>query len=69
MLRFTVTSTYTTTEDILKDWNEIRIVTEDIQAKNSMYMVDRVRVPLKGNYKGPLLYTFSCSVFNVYLNS
>lgn len=50
VIRFTVTSHYTTNEDILKDWKEIRTVATDIldEAGESAIM-PRARVPLAGN--------------------
>ncbi|KFB44891.1 aromatic amino acid decarboxylase [Anopheles sinensis] len=48
VIRFTVTSTYTSNEDILSDWNEIRTVTTELLSElNVQVNVDRARVPLK----------------------
>lgn len=47
VIRFTITSTYTTNEDILKDWNEIKLVTSDLLHELDVKIVDK-RVPLKG---------------------
>lgn len=46
VIRFTVTSTHTTNDDIIKDWNEIRLVASEIceECKDKM----EKRVPLKG---------------------
>nr|XP_029709076.1 histidine decarboxylase-like [Aedes albopictus] len=46
VIRFTVTSTYTSNEDILKDWNEIKVVTSELLQELDVKIVDR-RVPLK----------------------
>ncbi|XP_022915518.2 histidine decarboxylase [Onthophagus taurus] len=46
VIRFTVTSQYTTGDDILKDWKEIKNVAGDI-LKEAKMDVPRVRVPLK----------------------
>lgn len=46
VIRFTVTSTHTTSDDIIKDWNEIRSVASDI-LEESNAKIDK-RVPLKG---------------------
>lgn len=48
VIRFTVTSTYTNNEDILKDWNEIRLVTSELLQELDVKIADRSRVPLKG---------------------
>ncbi|KAL9707099.1 hypothetical protein quinque_010617 [Culex quinquefasciatus] len=47
VIRFTVTSTYTNNEDILKDWNEIRLVTSELLQELDVKIADRSRVPLK----------------------
>ncbi|XP_055589690.1 histidine decarboxylase-like [Uranotaenia lowii] len=47
VIRFTVTSTYTTSDDILKDWSEIKTVTSDLLQELDVKIVDRSRVPLK----------------------
>ncbi|XP_058818538.1 histidine decarboxylase isoform X1 [Topomyia yanbarensis] len=47
VIRFTVTSTRTTSEDILKDWNEIRTVTSQLLEEMNVKIADRSRVPLK----------------------
>ncbi|XP_065072637.1 histidine decarboxylase [Ochlerotatus camptorhynchus] len=46
VIRFTITSTYTSNEDILKDWNEIKLVTSELLHELDVKIVDR-RVPLK----------------------
>lgn len=46
VIRFTVTSTHTTSDDIIKDWNEIRSVASDILDESNA-KIDK-RVPLKG---------------------
>lgn len=52
VIRFTITSQYTTNDDILKDWREIRNVTNDIFAEIDQEMeMPRARVPLKGTRK------------------
>uniref|UniRef100_A0A182QJR3 Histidine decarboxylase n=1 Tax=Anopheles farauti TaxID=69004 RepID=A0A182QJR3_9DIPT len=47
VIRFTVTSTYTSNDDILSDWNEIRTVTTELLSELNVQVVDRARVPLK----------------------
>lgn len=52
VIRFTVTSQYTTNEDILKDWKEIRSVTQELLAEyDTRTKTPRVRVPLGGKRK------------------
>jgi histidine decarboxylase len=46
VIRFTVTSTHTTNDDIIKDWTEIRNVATDILEECNA-KIDK-RVPLKG---------------------
>lgn len=46
VIRFTVTSTHTTNDDIIKDWSEIRSVASDILEECNAKL-DK-RVPLKG---------------------
>ncbi|XP_062547512.1 histidine decarboxylase isoform X1 [Armigeres subalbatus] len=46
VIRFTVTSTYTSNDDILKDWTEIKLVTSELLQDLDVKIVDR-RVPLK----------------------
>lgn len=48
VIRFTITSTRTTVEDICTDWQEIRTVTADILAEHMATAKDRTRVSLKG---------------------
>lgn len=49
VIRFTVTSQYTTTEDILKDWQEIRFVAFEILSESGLDVtVPRAKVPLAG---------------------
>lgn len=49
VIRFTITSQYTTTEDIVKDWKEIKIVTQELLAEyDQIVKAPRVRVPLAG---------------------
>lgn len=48
VIRFTVTSAQTTSEDIIKDWNEIRMVASDIFEECNVKF-DK-RVPLKGMF-------------------
>lgn len=48
VIRFTVTSTHTTVEDICNDWHEIRVVTAEILAGYYAKTVDNARVTLKG---------------------
>uniref|UniRef100_A0A8W7PZQ6 Histidine decarboxylase n=1 Tax=Anopheles coluzzii TaxID=1518534 RepID=A0A8W7PZQ6_ANOCL len=47
VIRFTVTSTYTTNDDILSDWNEIRTVTTELLSDLNIQQVDKQRVSLK----------------------
>ncbi|XP_053697040.1 histidine decarboxylase [Sabethes cyaneus] len=47
VIRFTVTSTRTTSEDILKDWYEIKTVTGDMLEELNVKIADRSRVPLR----------------------
>lgn len=49
VIRFTITSTRTTIEDILKDWNEIRAVATEICNELNVKITNR-KVPLKGNF-------------------
>lgn len=46
VIRFTVTSTRTTNDDIIKDWNEIRAVASEV-CEECNAKIDK-RVPLKG---------------------
>lgn len=46
VIRFTVTSQYTTSEDILRDWQEIRTVAATVLGEEGV--VIRAKVPLKG---------------------
>ncbi|GLV39593.1 Histidine decarboxylase [Carabus blaptoides fortunei] len=47
VIRFTVTSQYTTTEDIVKDWQEIRSVAFEILSESDVHVtVPRAKVPL-----------------------
>lgn len=46
--RFTITSTHTTNDDLLKDWNEIRLVTTSLLEELNLKVGDRARVLLKG---------------------
>lgn len=59
VIRFTITSQYTTNEDILKDWHEIRTVTNEILADiEKMQELPRAKVPLKGIIKIPAFFGF-----------
>lgn len=60
--RFTVTSTKTTTEDIIKDWTEIRHVATEILSDLNTQLSDRAKVPLKGKYT---ITTNSYFVFDI----
>lgn len=53
VIRFTVTSTHTTNDDIIKDWNEIRLVASEI-CEESKDKLEK-RVPLKGKENRELL--------------
>lgn len=59
VIRFTVTSTRTTNADILKDWNEIKMVATEILTQSNV-LIER-RVPLKGNF----IYCFSIIFTNL----
>lgn len=48
VIRFTVTSTRTTSDDIIKDWNEIRAVAAEILEEFNV-KIDK-RVALKGSF-------------------
>lgn len=48
VIRFTITSQYTTNEDILKDWNEIRYVTSELLQELGVKVGERTRISLKG---------------------
>lgn len=48
VIRFTITSTHTTNEDILKDWNEIRFVTTELLKELGVKVGERAKVSLKG---------------------
>lgn len=52
VIRFTVTSQYTTNEDILQDWKEIKTVATEILAEGEFENVPRPKVPLRGKIKG-----------------
>lgn len=55
VIRFTVTSTRTTNDDILSDWAEIRQITTEILEELNINLSDRAKVPLKGNGPFPCL--------------
>lgn len=61
MIRFTVTSAHTTTEDILKDWQEITTAATIILAEFNVAK-PKMRVPLKGS----LIYLILMSQSNNY---
>lgn len=46
--RFTVTSTHTSNDDLLKDWAEIRKVSTELLDELNVHITDRARVHLKG---------------------
>lgn len=48
VIRFTITSSHTTNEDILKDWNEIRFVTTELLTEIGIKVGERAKVSLKG---------------------
>lgn len=54
VIRFTVTSTNTTVDDIVKDWNEIRRVTSMILEEMNITISNRNKVCLKGKFR-PLI--------------
>jgi hypothetical protein len=62
VIRFTVTSTHTTNDDIIKDWNEIRNVASDILEECNA-KIDK-RVPLKGEIK-----IFNDLILQIYLSN
>lgn len=45
---FTITSTHTSNDDLLRDWAEIRKVTTELLEDLDIHISDRVRVQLKG---------------------
>lgn len=45
---FTVTSTHTSNDDLLKDWAEIRKVSTELLEELNIHISDRARVHLKG---------------------
>lgn len=45
---FTVTSTHTSNDDLLKDWAEIRKVSTELLEEMNIHINDRARVHLKG---------------------
>lgn len=52
VIRFTITSQYTTNEDIVKDWKEIRTVTQELLGEyETRTKAPRARVPLGGKRK------------------
>lgn len=65
VIRFTVTSTHTTNDDIIKDWNEIRSVASEILEECNL-KIDK-RVPLKG--KKLKFENFSSKIYDVTLIS
>lgn len=50
VIRFTVTSTNTTVDDIVKDWNEIRRVASMILDEMNITISSRNKVYLKGKF-------------------
>lgn len=51
VIRFTVTSQYTTNEDIVKDWKEIKTVTQELLVEQEdRAKTPRVKVPLAGKH-------------------
>lgn len=63
VIRFTVTSTRTTADDILNDWYEIRQVASDLLSELNIVIADRTKVPLKGMNKVLLLLLTSYMFF------
>lgn len=59
--RFTVTSSHTTNDDILKDWAEVRSVTTDLLEELNVKVGDRARVLLRG-------FIFFILFFNIFCN-
>lgn len=47
---FTITSTHTSNDDLLKDWAEIRKVSTDLLEDLNVHISDRPRVQLKGTF-------------------
>lgn len=45
---FTITSTHTSNDDLLKDWSEIRKVSTELLEELNIHISDRARVHLKG---------------------
>lgn len=54
---FTITSTYTTNDDLIRDWAEIRKVTTELLEDLDIHISDRVRVQLKGSSHIHLIHT------------
>ena len=63
LCRFTVTSAKTTNDDIIKDWTEIRYVTNELLAELKVKITDRAKVPLKGD----ILFIFFDNLFNIHV--
>lgn len=64
VIRFTITSQYTTNEDIVKDWKEIKTVTHDLLAEyETLAKAPRARVPLGGKRKLIQMYYFNSPLF------
>lgn len=60
VIRFTITSQYTTTEDIVKDWKEIKTVTQEILTEfDELVKAPRAKVPLAGK-----MFDILCSLFH-----
>lgn len=77
VIRFTVTSQNSTSEDIIKDWKEIRTVTQELLSEcEAIIKAPRARVPLAGKRKRrkrlaettSVVFFYTFFVFFVYIN-
>lgn len=56
--RFTVTSSKTSNDDILKDWAEVRKVSTELLEELNIKIGDRAKVPLKGIFRDGCCYLY-----------
>lgn len=63
--RFTVTSTRTTIDDIIKDWSEIRSVTTEVLADVTVKLGDRAKVPLKGSFRSFFFFFYPARILQL----
>lgn len=57
-ISFTVTSTHTSNDDLLKDWAEIRKVSTELLEELNIHISDRARISLKGGHLFSKLFAF-----------